>query len=56
MNVWGKIKLVTPAEVIGFKGYILSKNSESPNVNTTNINLVIYVSNNKVVKKREQCL
>lgn len=39
-------------EIIGFKGYILSKNSESPNVNTTNINLVVYDSDNKVVKKQ----
>lgn len=39
-------------EIVGFKEYILSKNSETPNKNTTNVNLVIYDSNKQVVQKR----
>jgi hypothetical protein len=39
-------------EIIGFKGYVYSKNKEAANTNTTNVNLVIYDSNNEIVKKQ----
>ncbi|WP_220763544.1 hypothetical protein [Flavobacterium sp. UMI-01] len=39
-------------EIVGFKGYVWSKNNEAPNTNTTNVNVVIYDSNNQVVKKQ----
>ena len=39
-------------EIIAFTGYILSKKSNTPNGNTTNINLKIYDSEGKLVKKQ----
>ena len=39
-------------EIIGFKGFILSKNEDGPNMYTSNINLVVYDNNNQVVKRQ----
>ncbi|WP_418262544.1 hypothetical protein [Flavobacterium faecale] len=42
----------TTNEIIGCKGYVLSFNSEVPQSNTTNVNLVVYDDNNQVVRKQ----
>lgn len=39
-------------EQIAFKGYVLSKNSNVPHANTTNVQLVIYDDQDKIVQKQ----
>lgn len=39
-------------EDIGFKGYVFSKNSSAPHLNTTNVQLVIYNDQNEVIQKQ----
>ena len=39
-------------ESIAFKGYVFSKNNNSPNLNTANVQLVIYNEQNEVVQKQ----
>ncbi len=39
-------------EDIGFKGYVFSKNSSAPHLNTANVQLVIYNDQNEVVQKQ----
>ncbi|KAF2515276.1 hypothetical protein [Flavobacterium foetidum] len=44
--------LFTNNEDIAFKGYILSKNSNIPNSNTTNVQLIIYNEENQIIQKQ----
>ncbi len=44
--------LFTNNEDIAFKGYILSKNNNIPNNNTTNIQLIVYNDENQIVQKQ----
>lgn len=44
--------LYTNNEDIAFKGYILSKNRDIPNSNTTNVQLVIYNNENQIIQKQ----
>jgi hypothetical protein len=40
------------SEIIAFKGYVFSKNNNSPNLNTTNVQLVIYNEQNEIIQKQ----
>jgi hypothetical protein len=40
------------SEKIAFKGYVFSKNNNSPNFNTTNVQLEIYNEQNEVIQKQ----
>ncbi|KAF2327209.1 hypothetical protein [Flavobacterium daemonense] len=44
--------LFTNTEDIAFKGYILSKNNDIPNTNTTNVQLMVYNDENQIVLKQ----
>ncbi|OXA79531.1 hypothetical protein SAMN05444397_104200 [Flavobacterium aquidurense] len=44
--------LFTNDEDIAFKGYILSKNNNIPNSNTTNVQLVVYNEEDQIVEKQ----
>lgn len=44
--------LFTNDEDIAFKGYILSKNNNIPNSNTTNVQLVVYNEEDQIVQKQ----
>ncbi len=39
-------------EFIAFKGYVLSKNNAAPNLNTTNVHLVIYNEKQEVIQRQ----
>jgi len=39
-------------EKIAFKGYVFSKNNNSPNLNTKNVQLVIYNEQNEIIQKQ----
>jgi hypothetical protein len=39
-------------EDLAFKGYVFSKNNSTPNINTTNVELVIYNDNNEIIQKQ----
>jgi hypothetical protein len=39
-------------EDIAFKGYILSKNNNIPNSNTTNVQLIVYDNNEQIIQKQ----
>lgn len=40
------------SEKIAFKGYVFNKNNNSPNLNTTNVQLVIYNEQNEIIQKQ----
>lgn len=40
------------SEKIAFKGYVFSKNNDSPNSTTTNVQLVIYNEQNEIIQKQ----